>query len=161
MTPGRFLLLLVVFVVVLAGLSLVCLKRAQDHPANPTNSWVSDLRNRLLPDSRLKLETDFRSSCRHDRQLIVPALPGVCLATIATNQNQRVRELKLTLVGAGSFDVDYEPVQDKGKFVDQLANSEADTLTSNKPLKLVFLPNGGTLKLKRTNGAGPSLINLE
>jgi hypothetical protein len=160
MTPGRFLLLLVVFVVVLAGLSLVFLKKAQDHPANPTNSWVSDLRNRLLPDSHLKLETDFRSSCRQDRQLLVPAVPGFCQATITTNRSQPVRELKLTVVGA-SFDVDYEPVRHDSDFADRGATSEKGTLKPDKPVKLVFLPSGGTLKLTRASGAGLSSIKLE
>lgn len=163
MTPGRFLLLLAVVIAVLFGVSLVLMKSTADHPADPADSWVTGVKQRLRPKTRLDLERDVKSNCRQAARLVLAQNQPACVCLITNSQDRQVKELTLTLAAAagGSFELRYEPLRQDNQTVDDGAVSVKRGIDPGKPVKLVLLPHGGTLTWQRKSGLGPATIALE
>jgi hypothetical protein len=162
MTPIRLLLILAVVVAVLFGISLALMQRNAGDQPSPTGGWVNDLKEKLWGSRRFDVEKDFASSCRQGRQWQIPQTSVTCSAILTNSSDRQVKELKLTLAASSVVQLSYEPFQWDGEVVDR----GAVTLTINrfepgKSLKLVLLPHGGTLTLRRLGGVGPAIVKLE
>jgi len=163
MTPGRFILILVVVVLVAFGVSLALLRRSSQAPKpNPTNSWVSRVKMRLMGSQRFNVEKDFSSTCRQGRLLTLAQGQPICSASLTNNTDKQMKELTLTLVGAGTFELHYQPLKNGTEPVDRGAVSVNLTqFEPNKPLKLLVLPHGGKLTFLRKGGVGQATVKLE
>ena len=165
MTPGRFILILVVVVLVAFGVSLALLRKNSRDPqpqSNPTNSWVNDVKTKLMGSQRFNVEKDFSSTCRQGRLLSLPQGLPTCSATLTNSADKQIKELRLTLIGADAFELHYAPLKNGAETVDRGAVSVNLTqFEPNKPLKLIILPHGGKLTLLRKGGLGQATVKLE
>ncbi len=162
MTPGRFILILAVIVVVLFGVSLAMQNRTKNNRTNPTNSWVSQFNKRFEEWQKIKVATDLESDCLNgNRLIIVGTTPGTkCTVNVLPSRDKKrsVRKAKLQVSGSDIFAVSYEPSANDPEAV-RLAIEKFD---SKRALQMVFLKHGGTLTFVRKSlGSAGTVISIE
>jgi hypothetical protein len=160
-SANRILILLVVVLLVLFGISAAVGHRNHDRGVNPENFWFKDL---VSPKRVDPSEITSASGWQAGRWIIPATLGSASLEVKPSRNKSPVRRLRLTLESAGKFEIHFTPAQDsKSNFLDAGAQPVHITSfsSSQSPLELTVLRQGGTLLVKRPPGPAAAVFRVD
>lgn len=155
MTPGKFILVLVVVGVVLFAVNQALLRRSQTQSSDPEKSWVGRIEGAFDHFQKIDLSKDLQSDFLRDGQLELPVNSPVCKVTVRES-DRGVRRAEFTYTGAGTFRVVYTPSPEDERAV----KVDIDDQKPGIPVQLVFLEHGGEIVFTRSAQQSSALFKI-